>query len=238
MDTYSVLSNLAVLISALLGVAVTLWPPTPNNKQKIGLMLAFLVLGVLAIVFQHLKAKNDKRETDEITARTQTVQQEFLFWQRGDPEPELSPYIHAAVERKSDGASVIKFYLQNPSSYPVYDMTLRVWDNVKQRNTEEMRYLVEKTVPYISPTSAMQLENGNIEIGPTETAKSFAVQFSCRTGEFRQNIAARKGDYGTWVFATQMRRKVGPDVREVIFRRVDSSFPSEAVGDIDWWMNP
>ena len=64
-----------------------------NQQKKVLLMVAFAVLGTLAILFQSLKATSDKRESDELITRNIQAQQDLLFRQRGDPAPEHAPFI-------------------------------------------------------------------------------------------------------------------------------------------------
>jgi hypothetical protein len=232
MGTYSLLQAIAVAMLAFLGVIVTLWPPE-NFRLKVAIALVFGILALLTLKFQQLKENEDKVRADQATLENSKSQAELLNWQRGDPK--TPPRISCAQAVMPDGGLTIHFSMENPSEFPAYDISARLWDidNLPKGTTglEELirSSIVVVNIPSLSPQTVQILRS--LEIPATTRSKKFGAQFTTRVGGFSENIAVEKRN-GAWLFAIQMRRFDASN--ELIFKEVDKGFPLNAAGEVDW----
>jgi hypothetical protein len=226
MDVYSKLQSVIVLVTALLGVAVSLWPPN-TFKIKAGLVFLFAVLGLAALFLQQQKEKGD-------VLKTETAQKELLNWQRGDPNnpPRIG---HPIVSVDGAGITTMQFIVENPSQFPAYDIHGRLWDiDSLPQNPTRMEDILSHDIAQINesslPGNTVKLIN-SIVVPPTVNEKNFGAQFTTRAGGFGEAMNARKVN-GKWLFAIKVQR-FGPSDEE-LYRRIDSGFPLNSKADVDW----
>jgi hypothetical protein len=229
MDTYSKFQSGVVLLSALLGVIVTFWPPD-SFKIKLAIVFIFAVLGLTAIFLQQQKEKGDKASAEHIQA-------ELLNWQRGDPKnPPRFGFTQSV--NPADGALTIRFHMENDGDYPAYDISGRLWDLDRPLPSPPvslegilMQDLVTVNIPSLSGHIIQMLNT--ITVPSTQTSKRFGAQYTTRTGGFAEKIRAERVD-GKWAFATQVTHV--DESSEVMFERIDPDFPRDKSGQVDWSM--
>jgi hypothetical protein len=225
MDTYSALQAVVVLVTALLGAIVTLWPPD-NFRVKLVIVFVFLVLGIVAVWLQQQKENQDQRAAESDRA-------ELLNWQRGDPKH--PPYVgYAIAVDPASNVTTLQFLVQNPSDFPAYDIGIRLWDvdslpkNPISIEDVVSRSIANVTLPALTPHIGQLI--GRVDIPANVNAKKFGVQYSTRAGAFGETLRAQRVE-GKWVFAIRVTRA---ESDEVVFRQVDPKYPLNAKGDVDW----
>jgi len=222
---YSTLQSVVVLATAFLGVIVTLWPPS-NPQYKLGVVFVFLVFGVVALWLQRQKETVDKTESTK-------AQNLLLNWQRGDPvKPPRVGFTQALMP---NGTLQMRFTVHNPSDFPAYEISVRVWDvdNVPESpvTLEDIvrSDITNANIASLAPQTVQII--GGTAIPPDASSKRYACQFTTRVGGFSQSIKAQKVD-NKWLFATQVRTFDASE--KVIYRETDPGFPLNAAGEVDW----
>jgi hypothetical protein len=162
-----------------------------------------------------------------------TNHNELLNWQRGDPKN--PPHVGFSTAVKPDGTLNILFNIQNPSDFPAYDISVRLYDmDNLPKSPPRLRDILHRSIANIDiPTLAPNVVKfiGSIDVPPTVSAKRFGAQFTTRVGAFFENIAAQRVK-SNWLFAIQVRRFDASS--EQIFLKVDPGFPVNAAGDVEW----
>jgi hypothetical protein len=228
MDIYSKWQAVATVLLATGAIVVTFWAP---EKFAWKLIIVFLFV-VAAIVTVWLQEQKESREHD----RAERTQTELLNWQRGDPKnpPRVGHLI--SIDPDSNRA-IIRFTMYNPSEFPAYDLSARVWDiedmekDIAKIGLEEILScdIATANIPSLAPQTTQII--GRVEVQPVVEAKRFASQFNTRVGAFTEEINLQKVN-GAWLFAVRVRTfdKAGT----VVFRQVDPNFPLNKAGDVDW----
>jgi hypothetical protein len=223
-DNFSRCQAVVTLLLATGAIVVTFWSPG-TFLWKLVIVFLFVVFGITTVWLQEQKETRDK-------ASAEATEEKLVNWQRGDPK---NPARIVHMPLMKDGVLLIRFGVENPSAFPAYDISARVWDIADMKNISGglddilSRDIASVNIPSLAPTT-MQLM-GQREIPPTENIKRFAAQVNSRVGAFSQNInAARVGT--TWLFAIRVR--VADVTGTIIYQRVDDGFPLNDKGHVDW----
>ena len=210
---------------------MTFW--TPNSfRWKLVIVFLFVVSAIVTVWLQEQKESRDK-------SRTENAQAELLNWQRGDPKN--PPYVgYLKFINPVSNALTLKFTVENPSDFPAYEINVRVWniDNLPGASAsleELLRHSITANIP--SQAGHVSQIIGGVEILSTDNAKRFGAQFTTRIGSFGEKIRMQKVK-DNWFFALQVTRSYPDNSSEVVFERVDSGFPLNEEGKVDWSMRP
>ena len=245
----------AFLASPLLGYAATLILLAVANKMSTSSSWANAVLVLGWIIFVASASRTDPIATQAVIPRVLWTMlfsavsglmlyhflwmspskshetTELINWQRGDPNN--PPYVGYLTSVR-DGVLTIQFIMENPSEFPGYDISVRVWDidNMPKDPTGEEEILsrsIVVNIPSLAPRTSHSL--GSIDVPPSVSTKRFGAQFTSRIGAFVEIINVKKIDE-TWLFA--IRVSIADATGKVVFRSVDPGFPMNKNGDVDW----
>jgi hypothetical protein len=226
MDKHSKLQALSTLLLAVGAIIVTFWPPT-NVRWRLLIVFLFVAVAIVGAWLQ-------KQKEDSAESHVEHAQAELLNWQRGDSE--RPPYV--IFEILVDGVSSeskVQFLLRNSSDFPAYDIGVRLWDTdvfpTEKISLEKIieRSIVNELISSIAPHTEQDL--GRIDLPSDINVKKFGASFTTRTGSFSENLNGQK-THGTWVFATRVTHTDGPS--GVVFQQVDSLYPLNSKGEVDW----
>jgi hypothetical protein len=235
------LAHLLIALAWVIAVfAIWLWLLSRPRKHTMkAVLVTALILGVVFFGvdrFMVWKKVAQDAATVQQPQSTPSVasSDELLNWQRGDPKnPPRIGFIKAV---KPNGTLHIMFAMDNPNSFPAFDIGGRLWDmdklpNLKTASAEEIYRsdIAHIDIPSLAPNTTRSIVS--IDVPPSLNRKRFGAQFTTRAGAFSENIAAQKVN-NTWFFAVQVRRFDATG--EVMFRRIDAGFPLNVTGDVDW----
>lgn len=159
-------------------------------------------------------------------------QAELINWQRGDPD---NPPRVGHTLRLRDGVPTVQFLMENPSKFPAFDVNIRLWDiedvpKAPKSPEELLSRSILITIPSLTGNTIQII--GEVAL-PTVSgaAKTYGAQYVTRAGSFFETIKAIEAN-GKWLFATRVIR--GDASNEVLFREVNTGFPLNKTGEVDW----
>ena len=121
--------------------------------------------------------------------------------------------------------------------YPLYDVSVRMWDPNDYNNVPQnvdFEELIKKDRNFnlgnVSPHQARTL--GRITL-PGSDNKDFALSIAARNGFVTELIKLRKVD-GKWKAAYKVTKDEGKGEPKVLFEQIESRFPLNENGQVQW----
>jgi len=203
---------LLALALALMGVAVSIWEPK-KPRQKRRWFVMFVLVGAAATVVQFR----------EDTLRERALRSFLVGDQSNPPFVTLIP-----------GTSTLRVLVSNDSDYPIQIMQVRLWNPddfvaVPNLTLDDLmrRSLVFRQPGFLAPRSAQVVGSTPL---PAQTSAKYAATIMSTLGEWRQQFRLETVS-GKWTIATRLTNGYSDDWVE---KKVDSFFPRNAKGKIDW----
>lgn len=225
-DSFSKWQAIVTLMLAVGAIVVTFWSPS-TFLWKLMVVFLFVVAGIATVWLQEQKEMRDK-------VRADAAEKNLLNWQRGDPDNPPRINFFRTLKAEEAGETELKFYVENPSQFTHYDISLRLWDvaNIPDPPTDLediMNRSMVKEMPAISPSTVQIF--GTLRLASSDTTKHFGAQLICRAGAYSEGIKGVKVN-SKWTFARRMTTfdKEG----KVMFEKIDDDYPRNPDGGIDW----
>jgi hypothetical protein len=247
------LGVLTVLMSVLGGIVSSEPPATPLARAVA--LGSFVLLGVIMCLFVYLQHR-ERRAGDEVmhkkidqlqnaaaeAARLQTLTNELQerVLARTQENAELTKS-NTGVVSGGDSVCWMNFIHQwaypcpvslVEGKFPLYGVRVKIFDisaeQVGIRRDDISIDLGDLSAgrAWMNPTARLPFTGG--------TAQEFNVFFSARNGMWNQKLLTRKVA-DDWLTATRVWRCAGSEAPEgLAFERVDSAFPRDDAGEVDW----
>jgi len=150
-------------------------------------------------------------------------------------------YLHILVREDGLYPTVL-----SEGRYPVYDLSLRLWDPEEWKNTPpSLGSTLNKVSTEISRLGTLPSKD-YINLGrlplPSGVEKQYAAEFSARNGSWAQSIVLRRSG-NSWKVATIVQKSVRVakfrelnQPRPILCYEVDRDFPEREPGELRRWV--